>query len=248
MLLKRKRIKQSEYDYINGDESEKLYNAKADENKEKTGLLKLLKYRQTWALILGRFLTDCIWWFFVFWLPSYLKNTYAMQGQAVMLPLAVLFTMTTIGTLFGGWLPSFFMNRGVEIYKSRMIVMLLAAFIPSVAFLAQPLSSISYWLPIIIIGVTLAGEQAWAVNIFVLMTDMFPKKVVASLSGIGGLAAGAGGILLAKIAGALLDYYNSFGKISDAYTIIFAFCASACIVSWFIIKLLVPKFKFVEGL
>ncbi|MDR0823199.1 MAG: MFS transporter [Endomicrobium sp.] len=242
ILLKKNRIKQIEYDYINEDKSEEEYNTKS--NEKKIGWSALLQCRQTWALIVGRFMTDGIWWFFIFWLPGYLKATYGMQGKEVMFPLAVLFTMTTIGTLIGGYIPSIFIKKGMDIYISRMRSLFIFAFIPAIAFLAQPLSPISYWLPILIIGISLAGQQAWSANVVVVMTDMFPKKAVASLGGIGGLAAGMGGIILAKTAGYLLDYYGALGKTADAYTIIFSFCASSCIVSWFIMKALVPKFKF----
>jgi len=156
-------------------------------------------------------MTDGVWWFFLFWLPAYLKAQYGMTGMEVAFPLAVLYSMSTIGSIAGGALPIYFINKGQEVYSARMKAMLLIALVPLLVLLAQPLGGFSYWLPVLIIGIGTAAHQAWSANIFTTVSDMFPKKAVASVTGIGGMAGGFGGIVINKIAGWLFDGYRSAG-------------------------------------
>jgi ACS family hexuronate transporter-like MFS transporter len=202
-----------------------------------------LGYRQTWAFVVGKFMTDGVWWFFLFWLPAYLKVQYHITGTQIMIPLAVLYSMTMVGSIGGGWFPTFFINRGMKVYQARLTAMIVIAFFPLVVLLAQPLGSISYWFPILLIGVGASAHQAWSANIFTTVSDMFPKKAVASVTGIGGMAGGIGGVIISKVGGWLFDYYGSLGHIETGYTIMFAFCATAYVVAWLIMKALVPQFK-----
>ncbi|HNW59054.1 MAG TPA: MFS transporter [bacterium] len=204
-----KRIQAAELAYIHSDAEE---NAPADPAaKENISWFQLLSYKQTWAFSFGKFMTDGVWWFFLFWLPAYLKAQYHMTGTMVAFPLAVLYSMSTVGSIAGGWLPMHFINRGLEPYAARMKAMLLIAAIPLVVLAAQPLGNISYWLPVLIIGIGTAAHQAWSANIFTTVSDMFPKKAVASVTGIGGMAGGIGGIVINKSAGWLFDGYRSAG-------------------------------------
>jgi len=215
---------------------------------KKVSWFQLLKYRQTWAFAFGKFMTDGVWWFFLFWLPTYLSAQYGMKGEAIVLPLAVLYSMTMIGSIGGGWFPSYFMARGYAPYDGRMKAMLMIAFFPLVVLLAQPLGSISYWVPVLLIGVGASAHQAWSANIFTTVSDMFPQKSVASVIGIGGMAGGIGGVLLTKLGGWVFDYYKSVNDIHTGYMIMFAICALAYLVAWGVMKTLVPRHKEITDL
>ncbi len=241
---KQKRLSKEEYAYINSD-SEEVVDAP---NKEKVSWFKLLGYKQTWAFAFGKFMTDGVWWFFLFWLPAYLKDQYGMEKTEIMIPLAVLYSMTMIGSIGGGWFPMYFMKKGYAPYDGRMKAMLLIALIPLVVLAAQPLGSISYWMPVLLIGIGTSAHQAWSANIFTTVSDMFPKKAVGSVVGIGGMAGGIGGVLVTKIGGALFDHYKALGHIETGYTIMFTFCAIAYLIAWFVMKNLVPKHKLITDL
>ncbi len=214
----------------------------------KVSWFQLLKYRQTWAFAFGKFMTDGVWWFFLFWLPTYLSAQYGMKGEAIVLPLAVLYSMTMVGSIGGGWFPSYFMSRGYAPYDGRMKAMLTIAFFPLVVLLAQPLGSISYWVPVLLIGVGASAHQAWSANIFTTVSDMFPQKAVASVVGIGGMAGGLGGVLLTKLGGWVFDYYKSVNDIRTGYMIMFAICALAYLAAWVVMKALVPRHKEITDL
>ena len=205
-----KRIKDAEFAYIHSDNDENGIND-SERTNEKVSWFKLLKFRQTWAFSLGKFLTDGVWWFFLFWLPAYLKAQYGMTGMTVALPLAVLYTMSSIGSIGGGWFPIYFINKGLDPYAARMKAMLTIALFPLVVLSAQYLGVYSFWLPVIIIGIGTAAHQAWSANIFTTVSDMFPKKAVGSIIGIGGMAGGIGGIVVNKFAGWLFDGYRHAG-------------------------------------
>jgi ACS family hexuronate transporter-like MFS transporter len=215
---------------------------------KKVSWFQLLKYRQTWAFAFGKFMTDGVWWFFLFWLPTYLSAQYGMKGEAIVIPLAVLYSMTMIGSIGGGWFPSYFMARGYAPYDGRMKAMLMIAFFPLVVLLAQPLGAYSYWIPVLLIGVGASAHQAWSANIFTTVSDMFPQKSVASVIGIGGMAGGIGGVALTKLGGWVFDYYKTINDIHTGYMIMFGICAVAYLVAWAVMKLLVPRHKEITDL
>jgi ACS family hexuronate transporter-like MFS transporter len=234
---KQKRLYASELAYINsGDEV-----VETAVSKQKVNWIKLLGYRQTWAFTVGKFLTDGIWWFFLFWLPAYLKDQYHISSTGMMIPLAVLYSMTMFGSIGGGWFPMYFIKKGYAVFDARRRAMLVIAVIPLVVLLAQPLGHISFWIPILLIGIGASAHQAWSANIFTTVSDMFPKKAIGSVVGIGGMAGGIGGVLITKLGGALFDYYKAAGHIETGYTIMFTICAVAYLLAWFIMKLLVPE-------
>jgi MFS transporter, ACS family, hexuronate transporter len=205
-----KRLAKAEFDYIHSDNTEESEN-KVSETSEKVPWFKLLKFKQTWAFSFGKFMTDGVWWFYLFWLPAYLKAQYGMTGLQVAFPLAVLYTLSTVGSITGGLFPMYFINKGYEPYAGRMKAMLLIALAPLLVLLAQPLGGVSYWMPVLFIGIGTAAHQAWSANIFTTVSDMFPKKAVASVTGIGGMAGGFGGIFVNKISGWVFDGYRSAG-------------------------------------
>ncbi|WP_129715040.1 MFS transporter [Pedobacter sp. SYP-B3415] len=245
---KQKRLSQAELDHIYSDEPRESEKTTLNEEKraEKVSWAKLLTYRQTWAFAIGKFMTDGIWWFFLFWLPGYLKSQYGITGTDIMIPLAVLYSMTMFGSIGGGWFPMYFIKKGYLPYDGRMRAMFIIALFPLVVLAAQPLGHLSFWLPVLLIGVGASAHQAWSANIFTTVSDMFPKKTVGSVTGIGGMAGGMGGVVVSMLGGTLFDHYKALGHIETGYTIMFTICALAYLTAWCIMKLLVPKMKLVD--
>ncbi len=241
---KQRRISVAELAYINSDEISTL----ADPAATKTlGWFQLLGYKQTWVFAIGKFLTDGVWWFFLFWLPKYLSAQYGMSKTDIVIPLAILYSMTMIGSVGGGYFPTYFIKKGLSTYDARMRAMLIIAVFPLVVLLAQPLGYISFWVPVLLIGIGTSAHQAWSANLFTTVSDLFPKNSVASVVGIGGMAGGLGGVVVSKFGGWLFDYYEKLGHIHTGYTIMFSFCATAYIIAWFLMKALVPKYKLVTA-
>ncbi|MFN8307041.1 MAG: MFS transporter [Ferruginibacter sp.] len=202
-----KRLSASELAYINSDKEEPAPAA----TQEKVSWMKLLGYKQTWSFAFGKFMTDGVWWFFLFWLPAYLKAQYGMSKTDVAFPLAMLYSMTMIGSIGGGWFPVYYFKKGYSPYDGRMKAMLMIAIIPLVVLLAQPFGGYSYWVPVILIGIGASAHQAWSANIFTTVSDMFPKKAIGSVVGIGGMAGGLGGVIISKVGGWLFDSYKAAG-------------------------------------
>lgn len=239
---KHKKLGKAEFDYIHSDAPEET----VQEQTESVSWLKLLSFKQTWAFALGKFLTDPVWWFYLFWTPAFLKAEYKMEGTAVAFPIALLYTISTVGSVYGGYLPLRFVNQGWTVFKSRRTAMLIYACCALPVIFAQALGSINMWLAILIIGIATAGHQAWSANIFTTVSDMFPKKAVGSVVGIGGMAGSLGGVLIAKIGPALFDYYKAQGHIQTGYYIMFFVCGFAYLAAWFVMRALVPKMKPVD--
>ncbi len=239
------RLKAAELAYINSDSAAAPVNTGAP---GKGSWFKLLGYRQTWAFAFGKFMTDGVWWFFLFWLPKYMSAQYGMSATDMIIPLAVLYSMTMVGSIGGGWLPTWFLNRGADIYHGRMRAMLIIALCPLVVLLAQPLGYLGFWVPVILIGIGASAHQAWSANLFTTVSDMFPKHSIGSVVGIGGMAGGLGGVLLTKLGGWLFDHYGAMGQLQTGYMIMFSICAVAYLVAWTVMKMLVPQHREIKGL
>jgi ACS family hexuronate transporter-like MFS transporter len=193
---------------------------------------------------LGKFLTDPVWWFYLFLLPDFLESQYHLDKVAVGLYTAVVFTISTVGSVFGGWLPLKFVNNGMPIFRARKTSMLLYAIAVTPIVFAQILGSYDLWFAVLVIGLATSAHQAWSANIFTTVSDMFPKKAVGSVVGIGGMAGGLGGMLLtALVQRNMFVYYRSIGQIETAYYIMFFICGAAYLLAWGIIHFLVPKFE-----
>jgi ACS family hexuronate transporter-like MFS transporter len=242
---KQPKLSRTEYEYIHQGEEDRdtLQKSTLGESGEKVKWFQLLGYKQTWAFSIGKFMTDGVWWFFLFWLPAYLKVKYNIIDIGVMLPLSMLYTLAMVGSIFGGWFPMYFINKGYKAYDGRMKAMLIIALFPLVVLAAQPLGHISFWVPVLLIGIGASAHQAWSANIFTTVSDMFPKKSIGSIVGIGGMAGGLGGVAMSKLGGALFDHFKSLGHIETGYTIMFTICALAYLIAWSIMKLLVPRYK-----
>ncbi|NEW83858.1 MAG: MFS transporter [Mariniphaga sp.] len=244
------KVNAAELDYIQQD---KLLDTQFVEDKNvvkrKVPFADYFKYKQTWAFAVGKFMTDGVWWFFLFWTPAYLSSVYGMDSTQSAFPLFILYSITLL-SIYGGWLPSYFVNKGMNPYAGRMKAMLIFAFFPLLALLAQPLGSITFWIPVIIIGIAGAAHQAWSANIFSTVGDMFPKSAIATITGIGGMAGGLGSFFINKGSGMLFDFsevtqmqFMGFKGIEAGYFIIFSICSVMYLIGWSIMKTLVPKYK-----
>lgn len=207
---KHKKLSKEEYAYIHSDTDEKQEDA-AVASSPKLSWGKLLTYKQTWAFAVGKFLTDPIWWFYLFWLPDFLKKEYGLSETGVAFPVAMAYTLATLGSIFGGWLPMFFIKKDWAVFRARKTSMLFYAVAVVPVVFAQYLGSLHMWLAVFIIGFAMAAHQAWSANIFTTVSDMFPKRSTASVTGIGGMFGALGGILVSKSAGALFDSYKYAG-------------------------------------
>jgi MFS transporter, ACS family, hexuronate transporter len=277
------KLSQAEYDFIHSDADEQEAE-RADVAKVKISWFKLLAFRQTWAFVIGKFLTDPIWWFFLFWLPSFLNGENARKVKEFMavfpadpntlkvkeylaahpnypgnlsslpgvdfpgvigwqLAVAVVYCISTAGSISGGWLPKKFIGGGMDASKARKLAMFIIALFPLTVLFASRLGNINTWYAVFTIGIACAAHQAWSANIFTIVSDMFPKKVVASVTGIGGMAGAVGGILIAYAAGVLLQHFKNLQKVEVGYGILFVVCGSAYIAAWLLMHLLAPRFK-----
>lgn len=238
---KHKKLSQAEYEYIHSDEDES--SSPGNSNSIKLSWAKLLGYKQTWAFAVGKFLTDPVWWFYLFWLPDFLEKQYGLSKIHIALPVALAYTMATIGSIVGGWLPMHFIKKGWTVFRSRKTAMLIYACCVLPVVSAQYLGSINMWLAVLIIGLAMSAHQAWSANIYTTVSDLFPKTATASVTGIGAMFGALGGILIAKTAGKLFDYYTAAGHIETGYLIMFLVCSVAYVIAWLLMHLLVPEMK-----
>jgi len=237
-----KRLSKAEFDYINADIPAGLPEEGVTEEKPKASWATLLGYRQTWAFVAGKFLTDPIWWFYLFWLPDFLGKQYHLKGTAIALPVAAVYVLSSIGSVSGGYLPLGFIKRGVPAFQARKRTMLLIACCVFPIIFAQYLGQINMWLAVLVIGIAAAAHQAWSANIFTTVSDMFPKRAVASVTGIGGMAGGLGGIVFsALIQKQLIAHYSQQPEV--AYFITFIICGGAYLLAWAIMFSLVPRME-----
>jgi ACS family hexuronate transporter-like MFS transporter len=222
---KQPKLSKEELAYIESDPLEP--------ESEKIPWINLLRHRQTWAFVIGKFLTDPIWWFYLYWLPLFLNQRYGLNLSQLGLPLIVIYTMTSIGSIGGGWLSGLFIARGYSINKGRKIVMLICALlIVPIVFAAV----VPEWWAVFLIGVAAAAHQGWSANLFTTASDMFPKKAVGSVVGLGGMAGAVGGMLIATAAGMILQFTGS-------YVILFIVCGTVYLLALLLFHLLVPKME-----
>ncbi|OOQ56528.1 MFS transporter [Mucilaginibacter pedocola] len=236
-----KKINAAEVAYIHSD-NEDVEVAEAPEAKVKW--VELLGIRQTWTFVVGKFLTDPIWYFFLFWLPSYFSTTFKLDLSKPSLPLVLVYTATTIGSIGGGFLSSWFIKSGMPIFKARKTAMFIFALCVLPIFAARYAGNI--WQAVGLIGLAAAAHQAWSANIFTTASDMFPKRAVSSVVGIGSMAGSVGGIVFPFFIGWVLQSAKDAGNITTGYNIIFSVCACAYLVAWLLMHLLSPRMKVVK--
>ena len=207
---------------------------------------RLFYYKQTWAYVTGKFLIDPIYWFFLFWLPSYFSSTFNLDLKKPSLELMIIYGATTIGSILGGYFSSVLVKRGWPVIKARKTVLFLFAIIELSILSAQYISSV--WMAVALISTVVAVHQAWATNIFTMASDMFPKQSVSSVVGIGGMAGAIGGILFPIFIGYVLDSYKLAGNITAGYNLIFTICGITYLTAWVIIHFLTSNTKPIDNI
>lgn len=250
-------VNSAELEYIHQDDEAPVQSKTDAPAKEEKSIpfLKCFTFRQTWAFICGKFFTDGVWWFFLFWAPAYFSDQYGYRSdskEAIML-IFVLYLIVTVVSIGGGYLPKLFVEKkGMEPYSGRMKAMLIFAFFPLLALFAQPLGRYSAWFPAIIIGLAGAGHQAWSANLYSTIGDMFPKSTIGTITGVGTTMGGLASFLINKGAGMLFTKSAALGASFQflgfegkeaGYMIVFCICAVAYLVGWTVMKILVPKYK-----
>ena len=207
---KNKRVNQAELNYIEQDADIAEVQDRDNVKEEKTiPFWKCFHYKQTWSFIVGKFMTDGVWWFFLFWAPAYFSDRYLYTSDSTMgiLLILTLYAIVTILSIGGGYLPKYFVEKkGMNPYLGRMRAMLIFACFPLLGLLAQPLGSVSVWWPAILIGLLGAGHQAWSANLFSTIGDMFPKSTIGTITGIGSMAGGIGSFLINLGSGMLFTF------------------------------------------
>jgi len=225
---KQKRLTKAELDFIQSD---------PPDPDVKIPWLSLLKYKQTWAFAIGKFLTDPIWWFYLYWVPKFLNDNYGITLSKIGPPLIIIYVMADVGSIGGGWLSSFFIKRGWTVNKGRKAAMLICALAVVPIVLASVAADI--WIAVALLSLATAAHQGWSANLFTTVSDVFPRKAVASVVGLGGMAGAIGGMLIATIAGLVLQFTGS-------YLTMFIIAGSVYLVAFGIIQLLVPKLETIE--
>ena len=252
------RVNEEELKYIQQDEKEEVKVEGVGQEEKRISYAKAFSLRQTWSLILGRFLTDGVWWFFLFWTPGYLSDQFGYKSSSGM-GMALIFTLYAIVTFVSIYLckiPTYMVDKkGMNPYEGRMVAMFIFACFPLLALGAQPLGAFSAWWPAILIGLACAGHQAWSANIYSVVGDMFPKSTIGTLTGIAQFAAGCGSFMVNKSAGKLFTYaaeqgdaftFLGYSGKPAGYIILFSYCAVAYLIGWCCMKSLVPRYKKVE--
>lgn len=237
---KQSRLSKAEYNYIHSDNED-------GDNQNDKGIVswgKLLTLRQTWAFMAGKFFTDPIWFFFLFWLPSYFNTYFHLDLKKPSLPLVIVYAGTMIGSIGGGYLSSWLIKKGWPVYKARKIALLVAAFCVIPIVITRYTTDM--WVVVSLISLSVAANQAWSANIFAIVPDMFPKKAISSVVGLGGMAGAIGSVLFPIFIGSILDFYKNAGNIMAGYNIIFLVCGVSFLIAWAVVHFINPKMEKVE--
>jgi ACS family hexuronate transporter-like MFS transporter len=231
---KKKKLSAKELDLINEGRTP-IVN---DSNKS-VKWFRLFRFPQTWAIVFGKFLIDPIFWFFLFWLPSYFSSTFQLDLKKPSLELMIIYSATTFGSIGGGYLSSLMIRKGMQPLKARKKVLLVFAILELSIISAQFITDI--WMAVALISLAVAVHQAWATNIFTAASDIFPNQAVSSVVGIAGTAGAVGGILFPIFVGYLLDRYKLIDNLTGGYNILFTICGFTYLATWFIIHLLTKR-------
>jgi ACS family hexuronate transporter-like MFS transporter len=200
---------------------------------------RILRYRQAWGFIVAKFMTDPVWWFFLIWLPDYFKKTRGLDIKKSWVHLVTIYTIVTVLSILGSWLTGSLTRRGWGVSRARKTGMFISAcFVLPILLVTRA----GDWGAVVLIGVAGAAHQAWSANLFTSASDMFPKRALASVVGLGGMAGSLGGILFPLYTGKLLDRFQAAGNITAGYTVLFMICGSAYLIAFAINHLLARKF------
>ena len=211
----------------------------AENEAQKVSWIGLLRYRQTWSFIVAKFMTDPVWWFFLIWLPDYFKKTRGLDIKESWIHLVTIYVIVTVLSIFGGWVIGYLNKQGWSITRARKSGMFVFALCVIPIFLV---AQVGEWGAVLLIGLAGSAHQAWSANLYTTVSDMFPKKAVASVIGIGGMAGATGGMLFPIFSGRLLDNFTAAGNVTAGYTVLFTICAFAYVITFVLHHFLAPKF------
>lgn len=228
------RLNDGERAHIHSDIDEQ-----GDHDAGKVSWLQLLSYRQTWSFIVAKFMTDPIWWFFLIWLPDFFNKTYGLNIKKSWVHIITIYSIVTVLSIFGGWMTGALVKSGWSVTKARKVGMLIFAACVVPVFIA---TSLSAWPAVLLIALAASAHQAWSANLYTTVSDMFPKHMVGSVIGIGGLAGAVGGMLFPIYCGRVLDHFKALGNEAAAYTQILHLLAFVYLVAFGVHHLLAPKF------
>jgi ACS family hexuronate transporter-like MFS transporter len=219
--------------------AEELEHIRSDvtESTGKVNLREIIRHRQTWAFVCGKFLIDPIWWFYLFWIPDFLERRHGLSLRQIGLPILAIYVLADVGSVAGGWLSSFLLHRGKSVNLARKTALLVCALIVVPIIFASRVNSV--WSAVLLIGLAAAGHQGFSTNLLTLPSDMFPSKVVASVVGIGGAAGAVGGMLIAQVVGHILQWTGS-------YAIPFFIAGMSYLFALAVMQLLAPRLESVR--
>ena len=244
------KVTKAELDYIRVDDESAVTQAATQSNDQpEISWLSLFRYRQLWSFFTGKFMTDGVWWFYLFWLPDYLHKQFHMTDRQIMLPTFTVYGVAIVGSIYGGRMPMKLIERGMSVYKARMQTMFIIACFPLLVLLTQFFGNVDRFgsaaapLAIAMICAGTTAHQAWSANLFTTVSDMFPKKNIASVTGIGTMAGGIGGVLLQLLAGKLTDTFIRTPQ--TAYLLMFVVCGLSYLIAWMLMKILVPQHRLI---
>lgn len=208
--------------------------------QDKVSWLSLLGYRQTWSFILAKFLTDPVWWFFLIWLPDYFMKTRGLEIKRSWVHIVTIYGIVTVLSIYGGWITGYLTRRGWSVTRARKTGMFIFA------LCVLPIlwvTKVGDWTAVLLIGLAASAHQAWSANLFTTVSDMFPKKAVASVVGIGGMAGSAGGFIFPILTGKMLDHFAALNKVTSGYAILFGICACMYLIAFALNHLCAPRFE-----
>ncbi len=232
---KQNRLTVEEHAYILSDKEQDT------SGERKSTLAELFRHRATWSFAAGKFFTDPIWYFYIFWIPTYFNSSYHIDLKSSWIYVSTIFFVSSFGSIVGGFLSGWLISKGWQVNRARRTVMLIYAFcvlpIVLIQFTSNP------WMAVALISLAAASHQAWSANIFTTTSDNFPKKDVSSVVGIGGMAGSMSGIAFPYFIGIVLDHFKSLGNIDTGYNIIFVFCGCTYLLAWLLMQAITSQKK-----
>lgn len=226
----------AEIDYIRGDKED-------EKAKEKMSWLSLMGYRQTWSFIVAKFLTDPVWWFFLIWLPDFFKQTRGLEIKKSWIHIVTIYGIVTVLSIFGGWVTGYLTSRGWTVTRARKTGMFVFALcvLPILV-----VTKVGDWTAVLLIGLAASAHQAWSANLYTTVSDMFPKRAVASVIGAGGMAGSAGGFIFPILTGKMLDHFKALNQVTTGYAILFGICACMYLLAFGLNHLCAPRYEPVQ--
>ncbi|HWI56882.1 MAG TPA: MFS transporter, partial [Bacillota bacterium] len=228
-----KRVSPAELVLIRSDKED-------EKSQEKISWMSLLGYRQTWSFIVSKFLTDPVWWFFLIWLPDFFNQTRGLQIKKSWIHLVTIYGIVTVLSIFGGWITGYLTKQGWSVTRARKTGMFIFALcVLPILYVTK----VGDWTAVLLIGLAASAHQAWSANLYTTVSDMFPKKAVASVIGIGGMAGSAGGFIFPILTGMMLDHFKALNKVTTGYAILFSICGVMYLIAFGLSHWLAPRYE-----